>query len=128
MITFFRHTKHYMFKISIAMVKTRSMRSSEPSAESSNELNISYPTANFEFNHSEPLSLQPSIPFFYDRGMAVFKKTLLLFGMTGIRCLEKIPAVLGIFGGFYALYQIFSTNIEHSNEKMEIVVLRRSFS
>lgn len=59
--------------------------------------------------------------------MAVFKKAPFLFGMAEIRCLENVPAALGIFGAFYALYQIYSTNIELPNEKMEIVVLGRSF-
>lgn len=56
----------------------------------------------------------------------IFKKTLALFGKIGFCGFEKISSALGIFGGCYALYQIYLSNTEHPNERMEIVVLSRS--
>lgn len=123
-----RDVEQYMFKLSIDMVKTRSMRSVGSSVASSSVSDVSSVPAEFEFTRSEltEIPVQRSIPAFFGRYNVSLKKALFSFGM--FRLLKKIPTVLGVFGGFYSLYQIYLTNIVPQNEKMEIVVLRQSFS
>lgn len=125
-----RDVEQYMFKLSIDMVKTRSMRSVGSSVASSSVSDVSSVPAEFEFTRSEltEIPVQRSIPAFFGRYNVSLKKALFSFGMFGFRLLKTIPTVLGVFGGFYSLYQIYLTNIVPQNEKMEIVVLRRSFS
>lgn len=118
------------------MVKTRSMRSGESCVASSSVSNVSSSPAEFGFNRSEVAEVpefaeaptQSSNPSFVGRGNVASLKTVHLFRMIGLWFLKKIPTVLGIFGGFHAIYQIYLANIGPQNEKMEIVVLRRSFS
>lgn len=123
-----RHVEQYMFKLSIDMVKTRSMRSVGSSVASSSGSNVSSAPAEFEFTRSEFTEIPVQRPVFFGRCNVAFKKALFSFGMLGFRFLKGIPTVLGVFGGFYSLYQIYLTHIDPQNEKMEIVVLRRSFS
>lgn len=132
-----------MFKFSISMVKTRSMRSNEPSTATNTESNVSSSPVQSQFNRSEFINPthESSIPINHDRNLVVnqnwvpklfgfssrvFKMVLALFGKIGFCGLEKISSALGVFGGCYALYQIYLSNIEYPNGKMEIVVLSRS--
>lgn len=74
---------------------------------------------------SQPAS-QLSFATPMDSKMAVFKRRILTLVQFVRQIFNKIPVILGIFGGCHALYHTYLSSTQQQTEKLELIVLRRS--
>lgn len=124
-----------MYKISVQMIQKRCSVSDLPSIVTTpfSPVKDSLPRNRFRsiFNRysksPEPdfqLTEADSSPLY--RSMALIKDRIPALVRYVERIIVRIPAVLGIIGGCYALWQIYLSNVERPAEKLEVLVLRRS--
>lgn len=109
-----------MLKFSLKMVRTRSM-TKDDSVETTAPIIASTTSSSTVFN---PLPA-PGIPV--DKTLPTFKRRIVnVFQFFGRVC-QNVSMLLGVIGGVHALYELYLSNIEQKSEKLEVLVLRRSY-
>lgn len=115
-----------MLKFSLKMVRTRSMSKSDSVSAENTPPIFASSSPSTEHSH-QVFNHLPARELPVEKPMSTIKRRIVnVFRFVGRVC-QRIPMVLGVIDGVRALYELYLANIEQPSEKLEVLVLRRSY-
>lgn len=114
-----------MLKFSLKMVRTRSMSKSD---SDSVETTPNVESASSSTGRLHPVSIPlPPRELPPAEAMLPFKSKMFNLFKVFVRVGKGVSMMLGVIGGVHALYEQYLSSFEQPVEKLEVLVLRRSY-